>query len=101
MTKTITAITMVIRQFEVTVSDPITRAEFEWFECETTRYAWDCAMTPNGRILMVEGPDDIHELIGVLAEHEFVHDIALIKEVATYEPQYEDNDMHYTIDLES
>lgn len=93
------AITMVTKRFEITVVDPITRAEFEWFECEITRHAWDAGLTTGGRILMVEGPETIYELIEVLADHEFIHDVGLIKEVIDYEPQYDDEDLLITVDL--
>ena len=97
----IQAIKMVTKVFEITVIDNITRAEHEWFELQTTRYGWDVALTKSGRILMVEGPETIYELIEVLAEHEFVHDIGLIREVINYEPQYADEDMHFVVEFDN
>lgn len=94
------AITMVTKRFEITVVDPISRAEFEWFEMNVTREGVDCAITNNGRILMVDGLETIYELVEILAEHEFIHDIGLIREVIDYEPQFDDEDMHYLIEFD-
>ena len=97
----LTSITMVTKRFEITLTDPLTQAEFEWFELKATDEDADAAMTNNGRILMVDGLEDIYQLISLLSEHEFIHDIGLIKEVIDYEPQFDDEDMHYLIDFDN
>lgn len=95
------AIVMMQKRFEITVVDPITQAEFDWFYDMLPSEEMDCSLTNNGRILMVEGVEDIYELVSILAEHEFVHDIGLIREVIDYEPQYDDEDMHYLVDFDN
>lgn len=101
----LTAIKMITKRFEITVVDPITRAEFEWFEAMLTSEAFDqgwkdvdCSLSASGLILLVEGVESIYDLISVLAEHEFMHDIGLIKEISDYEPQFEE-EMLITVDL--
>lgn len=86
----LTAITMVSKRFEITVVDSITAAEFQWFEAMIEGEA-ECALNKNGRILLVEGFETIYDLIAHLSEHEFIHDVGLIREVIDYEPQYEEN----------
>ena len=94
------AIVMVSKRFEITVVDPISDAEFQWFETNVCREGVDCSLVKSGRILLVEGLESIYELISILAEHEFVHDIGLIKEVIDYEPQYDDDELKYLIEFE-
>ena len=86
----LTAIKMVTKTFEITVVDPISQKEFEWFESNVCREGVDCALNKSGRMLIVEGLEDVHELISILAEHEFIHDIGLIREIVDYEPVYDD-----------
>lgn len=95
------AIKMVTKRFEITVVDPISNAELDWFECMVLSsdialendQPIEMSLTSNGRILMVEGLEDIYQLISLMAEHEFIHDIGLIKEVIDYEPIYEDEQL--------
>lgn len=86
----LTAIKMVTKTFEITLVDPISQAELEWLEVETTDEDWDVGINQNGRILLIEGPETIHEVISILANHEFMHDIGLIREICDYEPVYDD-----------
>ena len=95
------SIIMMSKRFEITVIDPITPSEFDWFGEMLPEETMQCTLTSNGRILMVEGVESIYELVAILAEHEFVHDIGLIKEVIDYEPQYDDEDMHYLVDFDN
>lgn len=94
-------IDMVTKTFEIYMLDPISGVEFEWWEMGVTRYAWNTTLTNSGRILLVEGPEDIRELIAVLVEHEFHLDIGNIKETTHYEPIYTDQDnFEYVVTLE-
>ena len=79
-------------RFEVTVTEPITNAEFDWFEMNAIEDGYESALSSSGRILLIEGPENIHETIGLLAQYEFMEDIGLIKEIVDYEPEWEDED---------
>ena len=98
----LTAITMVTKRFELTMIEPVTQAEFGWFEmCLTEDFEnAECTITQSGRIIMVEGLETIHELISVLAQNEFMHDLGLIKEVIDYEPQFEDDELLIAIEFD-
>ena len=98
----LTAITMVTKRFELTMIEPVTQAEFGWFEmCLTEDFEnAECTITQSGRIIMVEGLETIHELISVLAQNEFMHDLGLIREVIDYEPQFEDDELLIAIEFD-
>lgn len=86
----LTAITMMSKTFEITVVDPISSAEFEWLELKAVDEDVEVALNKSGRILLVDGFEDVYQLISFISQHEFIHDIGLIREVIEYEPQYED-----------
>lgn len=102
------AIKMVTKRFEITFTEPVTQREFAWFEATMVSDVFDmygvdadmpeCTMTNNGRIILVEGYETIYDLIKTLAEHEFIHDIGLIKEIVDYEPQYEEEEIYVSND---
>lgn len=96
----VTAVRMVNKVFKITVVDPVTPAEMQWFESNTTDNGWEAAVTESGRIILVEGPETIYELISVLAEHEFLHDIGLIEESIIYEPEYENEEQLIQIEFD-
>lgn len=86
---TLKAIEMVVKTFEITVVDPLTDVEDQWLEARAVDNDYDCSVNQSGRIVLIEGPETIYELIEFLGEHEFLHDIGLIREIVQYEPQYE------------
>ena len=97
----LTAIKMVTKTFEITLVDPISPAELEWLEVQVTDEDWIVAVNQNHRILLIEGPETIYEVITALAEHEFLHDIGLIREICDYEPVYDEDEMLIQVEFDN
>ncbi len=93
----IQGIKMITKQFEVTFDCEISQSEVEWL-LEGFDDDQHAVLSKSHRILLVDGFEDIYALIQELADNEFIHDVALIKEVITYEPQYDEQ--QFAIDLE-
>ena len=78
---------MVTREFEIVFDEEITDLEVEWFKKQLPKSS-HCTMGRTNRIMLVDGFQDINELIKALAKNEFMMDIMNIKEIVNYEPEW-------------
>lgn len=81
---------MITKTYEITLTEPVSDAEIEWLDMLTTEEEWELAVNQSRRIVLVAGPEDVRDLIKVLAQNEFADDIGLIREIVEYEPIYDD-----------
>ena len=76
---------MVESYFEVTLIDSMTDEEFDWLgETIHRENKWDSTMNASGRILVIEGPEDVQELISMLAQLQFADDVGHIRQITDY-----------------
>ena len=74
------------KTFEITFTDPVTDAEFAYWESIVCREGAETTMTNNGRIISLETDITIEELCKVLGRAGFADDVGLIREIVEYEP---------------
>ena len=89
---------MTDKVFKLTLTDPLSPAEIEWLVMQSEEADFDVAVNQSGRIVLLEGPQTIEELIKFLSEHEFAFDIGLIEETIQYEPIYDTP--HYEVEFD-
>lgn len=82
-------ITMMMKTFEITLTDPVTEHEFAFWEGQVCRDGWETAATPNGRMIMLDCDCSIEELCKFLGKTGFADDVGLIREIIEYIPDRE------------
>ena len=76
--------------YEITLIEPMTEIEFEFVELiAVDKYGMDVAMGSSGRILLLEGEQDIEEVIKIMAAIGFADDVGLIRKITEYVPDRE------------
>lgn len=77
---------MIERRFEIYVGDPLSEEEEITLRVVMDILGWDSAVTSSGKIMMVEGPKDIYEIIAFLGETGLASSVGNIREVVDYDP---------------
>ena len=76
--------------YEITLLEPMNEVEFAFVELIVVdKYGMDVAMNSSGRILLLEGDQDIEEVIKIIASLGFAVDVGLIKQMVEYVPDRE------------
>ena len=84
----------IYKTFEVTIIDePISELEATFVEFIADQKGYNLRISQSGRIITMDGVDDIKEAISIIAAIGFAEDVGLIKEITTYEPVISLEDM--------
>ena len=76
--------------YEITLLEPMNEVEFAFAELIIVdKYKMDVAMTSSGRILLLEGEQDIEEVVSIMAALGFADDVGLIRQIVEYVPDRE------------
>ena len=76
--------------YEITLLEPMNEVEFAFAELIITdKYKMDVAMTSSGRILLLEGEQDVEEVVSIMAALGFADDVGLIRQIVEYVPDRE------------
>jgi len=87
---------MVHTRFEVTILEPIIEIEAMTIVMAAEARGWEANIMSSGRILIINGPKQVKNLIKFLAMLGFCDDVGLIRKIVDYEQDdYEKELMEY------
>ena len=90
----------ILSTYEITLLDPLTEAEFTFFEGIACREGDQVAANQNGRILLWETDLEVEEVIKVMGRAGFADDIGLIKKITEYEPERSMIEIEFESDMD-
>ena len=80
-------INMVQRRFEVTLMEALIEVEANMLIDMATAQGFQLVANKQGLILVIEGPEDVREVVSFLAKTGFAAEVGLIREIVDYEPE--------------